>query len=123
MSVISSISVKGTDFTRKQLAATDWNYHLDRTAAVGSKGGEARLCHKYNECTTEWNMCIIKVNRDYDYIPILMAKAFCSQIDGVLHIDRHVPLSEDDPERVAPTIAHTAPISSKQLFERHQTRF
>lgn len=49
-------------------------------------------------------MYIIKVNKDYDYIPILMAKGFCSQIDGVLHIDRHVPLSEDDPERIAPTI-------------------
>lgn len=52
-------------------------------------------------------MYIIKVNKDYDYIPILMAKGFCSQIDGVLHIDRHVPLSEDDPERIAPTITHT----------------
>jgi len=61
--------------------------------------------------------------RTSSYIPILMAKVFCSQIDGVLHIDRHVPLSEDDPERIAPTIAHTSPISSKQLFERHQTRF
>lgn len=31
---------------------------------------------KYNQCTTEWNMCIIKVDKDCDYIPLLMAKVF-----------------------------------------------
>jgi len=30
---------------------------------------------------------------------------------------------EDDAERIAPTIAHTTPISLKELFERHKTRF
>ena len=109
--------------TRKQLTAIDWNYHLDRTAAVGSKGGEARYSRKYNQRTKEWNTRIIKVDKDYDYIPILMAKVFRRRIEDVLRIDRHVSLSEDDPERIAPTIAHTAPISSKELFERHQTRF
>ena len=42
VSVISSKSITGTDFTRKQLAAIDWNYQLDRMVAVGSKGGDAR---------------------------------------------------------------------------------
>lgn len=32
-------------------------------------------------------------------------------------------LSEDDPERIAQTIVHTAPISSKKMSERHKTRF
>ena len=52
-----------------------------------------------------------------------MAKIFRRRTEDILPIDRHVSLSEDDPERIAPTIAHTAAISSKELFERHKTRF
>ena len=51
-----------------------------------------------------------------------MAKFFRRRID-VFRIDRHVSLSQDDPERIAPTFAHTVPVSSKELFERHITRF
>ena len=108
---------------RKQLPAIDWNYHRDRSAAVGSQGGEARYSRKYNQRTKEWNTRIIKVDKDFAYIPILMANVFRRRIEDVLMIDRHVSLSEDDPERIAPTIAHTAPVSSKELFERHKTRF
>ena len=108
---------------RKQLAAIDWNYHLDRKVAVGSKGGEARYGRKYNQHTKEWNTRIIKVDKDYDYVPVMMAKVFRRRMEDVLHIDRHVSLSENDPERIASTIAHTATVSSKELFQRHQTRF
>ena len=108
---------------RKQLAAIDWNYHRNRSAAVGSKGGKARYSRKYNQRTKEWNSRIIKEDKDFAYIPILMANVFRRRIEDVLMIDRHLSLSEDDPERIAPTIAHTAPVSSKELFERHKTRF
>ena len=90
---------------------------------MGSKWAEARYSHKYNQRTKEWNTRIIKVDKDFAYIPILMAKCFCRRMEHVLRIDRHVSLSEEDPERTAPTIAHTAAISSKELFERHKTRF
>ena len=108
---------------RKQLAAIDWNYHRDRSAAVGCKGGEARYSRKYNQRTKEWNTRIIKVDKDFAYIPILMAKVFRRRTEDVLWIDRHMSLPEEDPERIAPTIANNAPVSSKELFERHKTRF
>ena len=108
---------------RKQLAAIDWNYHRDRSAAVGCKGGEARYSRKYNQRTKEWNTRIIKVDKDFAYIPILMARVFRRRTEDVLWIDRHMSLPEEDPERIAPTIAHNAPVSSKELFERHKTRF
>lgn len=38
-------------------------------------------------------------------------------------IDRHVSLSEDDPARIAPTITEVPPVSSKELYTRHQSRF
>ena len=90
---------------------------------MGSKGGEARYSRKYNQPTKEWNTRIIKVDKDYDYVPVIMAKVFRRRMEDVFHIDRQVSLSENDPERIASTIAHTAPVSSKELFERHQTRF
>ena len=101
---------------RKQLAAIDWNYHLDRKVAVGSKGGKARYTRKYNQPTKEWNTRIIKVDKDYDYVPVIMAKVFRRRMEDVFHIDRHMSLSENDPERIASTIAHTAPVSAKELF-------
>ena len=64
----------------------------------------------------EWNTRIIKVDKDYDYVPVIMAKVFRRRMEDVFHIDRHVSLSENDPERIASTIAHTAPVSAKELF-------
>ena len=52
-----------------------------------------------------------------------MAKVVRCWIEDVLHIDRQVSLSENDPERIAPTIARTAPVSSNELCERHQQGF
>ena len=52
-----------------------------------------------------------------------MAKVVRCSIEDVLHIDRQVSLSENDPEKIAPTIAHTAPVSSKEFCERHQQGF
>jgi len=65
----------------KQLAAIDWNYHHDTSAAVGSEAGEGRYSRKYNQRTKEWNTRIIKVDKDFAYIPILMAKIFSRRIE------------------------------------------
>ncbi|KAK2564336.1 hypothetical protein P5673_012600 [Acropora cervicornis] len=87
------------------------------------KGMKQDIAVNTTSAQKEWNTHIIKVDKDFAYIPILMAKCFRRRIEDVLWIDRHVSLSEEDPERIVPTIAHTAPISSKELFERHKTRF
>jgi len=63
------------------------------------------------------------VDKDFAYIPIRMTNFFRRRIEDVLCIDRPVSPSEDDPQRIAPTISYTAPISSKELFERHKTMF
>ena len=99
---------------RKQLAAIDWNYHRNRSAAVGSKGGKARYSRKYNQRTKEWNPRIIKVDKDFAYIPILMANVFRRRIEDVLMIDRHLSLSEDDPERILHQQLHTLLLSPQR---------
>ena len=44
-------------------------------------------------------------------------KAFRRRIEDVLHIDRQMSLSENDPERIAPTIAYTGPVRNCVGFE------
>ena len=83
----------------------DWNYHINRPLSV-NQNGEARHTRKYNQRTKEWNTKVVKVSKDFNYIPILMAKIFKRRIDDKGPVDRHISLSEDDPARIAPTILH-----------------
>lgn len=71
----------------------------------------------------KWNTRMVKVSKDFQYIPIMMAKILKQRMDDTGPIDRHISMSEDDPARIAPTIAQVPPVSSKELFQRHQTRF
>ena len=107
---------------RRQLAAVDWNYHINRPISL-KDSGEAQHTRKYNQRTKEWNTRVVKVSKDFAYIPILMAKIFKQRIDDHHPVDRHVSLSEDDPARIAPTIAQVPPVSSKELFIKHKSRF
>jgi len=115
--------VLGTDFTRQE---SNLQLLIGTTIVIDQllldlKGVKEDIAVNTTS-TQKSGTHIIKVDKDFAYIPILMVKFFRRQID-ILRIDRHVSLSEDDPERIAPTIAHTAPISSKELFQRHKTRF
>ena len=107
---------------RKQLAAIDWNFHVNRATSV-NENSEARHTRKYNQWTKEWNTRVLKVSKDFGYIPIMMAKIFKRRFEDKQPIDRHVSLSEDDPARIAPTIAEVPSVSSKELYIRHQSRF
>ena len=107
---------------RRQLAVIDWNYHVNRVTAK-NENNEARHTRKYNQRTKEWNTRVVKVSKDFGYIPILMAKIFKLRFDDLKPIDRHVSLSEDDPARIASTIAEVPPVPSKELYTRHQSRF
>ena len=107
---------------RKQLAAIDWNYHVNRGTSMNEQS-EARYTCKYNQRTKEWNTRVVKVPKDFGYIPIMMAKIFKRRFEDRNPIDRHVSLAENDPARIAPTIAEVPPVSSKELYIRHQSRF
>jgi len=100
----------------------DWNYHKDRADAIGDNDN-ARCTRKYNQRTKEWNLKVVKVAKDFAYIPLLMATIFKNRLRDVHHMDRHVSLSEDDPARIAPTIAHKPPISTEELVLKQKSRF
>ena len=106
---------------RKQLAAIEWNCHLNLDAAT-SKAGEVCITRKYNQRTKEWDSKVVKAKK-YEYIPMLMARIIHlrNYDDGA--VGRHVSLNESDPALIAPNIAEKPAPPSKELFERRKSRF
>lgn len=121
MSTFTSYRKKG--FTaRKCLAVIDWNYHMDTKAAVNSFG-ETCVSRKYNQRTKTWNVKILKKEKDYQYIWMLLAKVFRLRLEDDDNVQRVLPMEADDPRRITPTIAQCEPVSSMELYARHQSRF
>ena len=110
---------------RKQLAAIDWNFHVKRGQATSKSGEKQLVTRKYNQRTKEWNAKIVKEEKSYAYIPMLMAKILHRRLVDTNKVTHHVSLSEDDPARIAPTIAQAPPVSSAELFAARdsKTRF
>jgi len=98
---------------RKQLAATDWNFHVNLEAAT-TKTGDAIVTRKYNQRTKEWNSKVVKVKKHY--IPLLMGKVLTARSEDVVVVTRQVSLNESDPALLAPTIAATPAPPSKELY-------
>lgn len=99
---------------RKQLAAIDWNYHLE-TKTASNAYGETSVSRKY--------VRVLKDSKDYQYIWMLMAKVFRLRSDDEGGIQRAIAMDTDDPRRIAPTIAEAPPVPSIELYERHHSRF
>ena len=107
---------------RKQLAAIDWNYHLE-TKTASNAYGETSVSRKYNQRTKTWNVRVLKDSKDYQYIWMLMAKVFRLRSDDEGGIQRAIAMDTDDPRRIAPIIAEAPPVPSIELYERHRSRF
>lgn len=107
---------------RKQLAAIDWNFHVNLEGTT-TKTGDVIVTRKYNQPTKEWNSKVVKVKKNYDYIPLLMGKVLRARSEDVDIVTRQVSLNESDPTLLAPTIAATPAPLSKELFLARKSRF
>lgn len=67
-------------------------------------------------------MKIIKADKGYEYIPLLIAKMFHARMVDVDLVARHVSLNESDPHLLAPTIAAKPPPPTTELITR-RSRF
>lgn len=94
---IQEASKKGLT-ARKQLAAIDWNYHLE-TKTASNAYGETSVSPKYNQRTKTWNVRVLKESKDYQYIWMLMAKVFRLRCDGEGGIQRAIAMDTDDPRQ------------------------
>lgn len=97
---------------RKQLAAIDWNFHVNFEAAT-TKTGDVIVTRKYNQRTKEWNSKVVKV----------MGKVLRARSEDVDIVTQQVSLNESDPALLAPTIAATSAPSSKEFFLARKSRF
>ena len=107
---------------RKQLAAIDWNFHVNYAAAV-TRAGDVVLSRKYNQRTKDWNSRVVKVKKQYEYISVLMAKVLQLRKKDANKVTRNVTLNESDPALLAPTIADKPPLPSRELFLARESRF
>ena len=83
------------------------------------------VTRKYNPRTKSWTSKIIKVDKDYGYLPMLMAKIFRKRLDDK-KLKTKVELSPDDPRRIAPTIAAVQQQPTKEIHKNKveaHTRF
>jgi hypothetical protein len=106
---------------RKQLAAIDWNFHANLPQAK-TKSGEEIITRKYNPRTRQWDVKIVKVEKGYEYIPLLMSRILRRREVDVESVARHVSLNESDPGLISPTIAHIPPVPTKEIVQR-KSRF
>ena len=63
------------------------------------------------------------MKKEYQYIPVLMAKIMKMRKEDGNKVTRNVPLNESDPALLAPTIATKPPPPSKELFLARKSRF
>ncbi len=106
---------------RRQLAAIDWNFHLNREQAV-SQSGEKLVTRKYNPRTRQWDVKIIKVNKGYEYIPVLITKILRRREVDTEGVTQIVALNTSDPALIARTTAHVPPPPTKEIANR-KSRF
>ena len=102
---------------RKQLAAIDWNYHLDIPEQEDVLG-EVAVTQKYNQRTKSWNVKTVKQAKDYGYIWMLLAKVFRLRVEDNENMQRAVPMEADDPRRIALCIFSLSSTRSRNTLAR-----
>ena len=109
---------------RKQLAAVDWSYHKDLPPCTSSThDGEIMVTRKYNQRKKSWDSKIIKKEKDYTYVYLMIAKALDRRMQDRKSILRLAVLEADNPRKISATIAHVEPDASRDFHMRKMSRF
>ena len=103
---------------RKFLTAIDWNYHLHLPLATSKQTGEQMFSRKYTQRTKQWDIRILKADKGYEYIPLLIAKILHARLHDVDIVTRNISLNASDLRLVAPTIATIPPPPTAELRKR-----
>ena len=104
------------------LCAIDHNYHLYRPP-LSNEFGETYYYQRFNQRTKRWDIASPKGDKDYSYIPMLMAKIFKLRANDDGSMQDYMEMSLSDPRRIAPTIANVAPLPTSELVAAHRSRF
>lgn len=99
------------------LEALDHNMHILRPQAT------TNLEEQYSERTKHWHPEQVKAAKSYPYIPYLMATILKARVDDNGSSERVVPLPEQHPRHLAPTIALGGSPELAELVSQYQSRF
>ena len=102
---------------RRQLTAIDWNFHLGLEQAT-TKSGEKMVTRKYNQKTRQWDVKIVKADKGYEYIIVLMSKILRRRAEDGEGVARIIDLNASDPAIISPAIAHTPAPPTKEIAQR-----
>ncbi|KAJ8046721.1 hypothetical protein HOLleu_05492 [Holothuria leucospilota] len=106
---------------RNLLAAIDYQKHKDRKQKViADKPIFRRHFHKGSD---RWGVVPVKEAKAYSYMAELMREVFFKRVHDPSTQRSTVVLGEDDPRRLAPTIAPSQPPPTDELVRAHASRF
>jgi hypothetical protein len=83
---------------RRQLTAIDWNFHINLPQAKTKSSGDI-VTRMYNPRTRQWDCKAVKVEKGYDYIPVLISKILKRRVDDdddVGGVTRAIDLNTSD---------------------------
>ena len=90
---------------RKCLEVIDCNYHLHLPSATNQKKkktGEQMFSWKYYQQTKQWDVKIIKADKGYESIPLLIANILHARLHDLDIVTRNTSLNASDPRLLAP---------------------
>ena len=81
------------------------------------------MTRKYNPPTKTWTVKPIKRQKEYIYLPLMMAKIFHRMRFLQTKLADQCEMDDDDPRKIAPTIGHSQPLSTKELLQKRKSRW
>ncbi|KAK3082962.1 hypothetical protein FSP39_010109 [Pinctada imbricata] len=107
---------------RSQLAAIDYNEHIERPAALTKEG--KKIYHRtFNKKSERWSAVEVKVKKTYAYIKNLLHNIFCMRLRDRVGMNRRMELAPDDPRRLSSHLASVEPKPTSELVTEKLSRF
>ena len=79
------------------------------------------ITRKYNQRTRQWDVKIVKADKGYEYIPVLMLKILQRWAKGGEGVACIVDLNASDPAIISSTIClHTSPTNKRNWTKKQQ---
>lgn len=104
------------------LAALDDNMHVLCPQAT-AKDGQLIWKKEYSKCTKGWHPEPVNAAKSFSYIPFLMAIILKARDEDEGIAERVVPLPEQHPRHLAPTITLRESLELEELVRQYQSRF
>ena len=109
---------------RKCLEVIYGNYHLHLPPATNQKNkGEQLFSWKYYQRTKQWDIKIIKADKGYEYIPLLIANILHARLHDVDILTRNISLNASDPRHCWPQSIAVIPPPPTAELRKWQSRF